>query len=354
MDATPELRADSIEGIGVRLRRYRPADAGAVLAACNDPLTQRFLPALPRPYTEADAHWWVTEGAAAASPSGGNYALADPVTDELIGSIGLLYAQENVGSIGYWIAPQARGRGVATAATRALTEFAFTAGYARIELRTELENAASQRVALGAGYTWEGVGRAAGAGPGGRHDLIVWARVAGDPPGPTPRRLPDLPGGELTDGVVRLMPMRAADAPEVGLLTSAPPAPAELTRYCAHADAEWLADREIRLTIRDAATGAFAGKAGLTVQHPDTAQAEIDYHLTPDRRGHGYASRAVKLLCGWAFTRTVLERLVAGVPTPDLAAQRVLERSGFVREGQERRTGGRADVYRYALLRPGS
>ncbi|WP_430640992.1 GNAT family N-acetyltransferase [Couchioplanes caeruleus] len=348
------MRADSIEGTGVRLRRYRAADAGAVRAACNDPLTQRFLPALPRPYTEADAQRWVTEGAAAAFPSGGNFAIADPGTDALIGSVGLLYVQENVGSIGYWIAPQARGRGVATAAARALTEYAFTAGYARIELRTELENAASQRVALGAGYTREGVGRAAGARPGGRDDLIVWARVAGDPPGPTPRHLPDLPGGELTDGVVRLTPMRAADAPAVQLLPCAPAAPEETVRYCAHADAAWLADQEIRLTIRDVATGAFAGRAGLTVRHPDPTQAEIDCRLIPARQGHGYATRAVKLLCGWALTGTALERLVAGVPTPDLAAQRVLERSGFVREGQERRTGGRTDLYRYALLRPGS
>ena len=29
---------------------------------------------------------------------------------------------------------------------------------------------------------------------GGRHDLIVWARLRDDPDGPTARLLPDLPG----------------------------------------------------------------------------------------------------------------------------------------------------------------
>jgi RimJ/RimL family protein N-acetyltransferase len=372
MDATPSLRADSLEGVGVRLRRFRAADAPAVHAACNDPLTQRFLPALPRPYTEADALWWVTEGSAEAfAAGGGTFAVADPRTDELIGGIGLLRIHEDQGSVGYWIHPQARGRGVATAATRALTEHAFTAGYGRIELRTEFENAASQRVALGSGYTREGVARAAGPDrEGRRHDLIVWARVVGDPPGPTPRYLPDLPGGELTDGVVRLTPMRAADAAEVhpvrsaadvvaNTVTGVAPSPEDTARYCARADAAWLADQEIRLVVRDAATGAFAGKVGLQVEDSDTGQAEIDYYLAPAWRGHGYATRAVGLLREWAFTRTAVERLVAGVHTGNAASQRVLERSGFVREGHERRRipdgrGGRADVYTYALLRPES
>ncbi|MEV4703049.1 GNAT family N-acetyltransferase [Actinoplanes sp. NPDC049316] len=371
MDATPMLRADAVEGAGVRIRRFRTEDAPAVRAACDDPLTQRFLPALPRPYTEADALWWVAEGSAAGfATGGGNFAVADPATDRLIGGIGLMHIQEDYGSIGYWVAPGARGRGVATAATRTLSEYAFTCGYGRIELRTEFENAASQRVALAAGYTREGVARAAGPDRGGRrHDLIVWARVAGDPPGPTPRHLPDLPGGELTDGVVRLSPMRAADAAEVHPVRSAPdvvgntvtgiaPGPEDTARYCARAQAAWLADHDVRLTVRDAATGAFAGKVGLQLQDPQAGQAEIDYYLAPTWRGHGYAARAVNLLCGWAFTRTAVERLVAGVHTANLASQRVLERSGFVREGHERRripdgSGGRADIYTYALLRPG-
>ena len=35
------------------LRPYRPADVEAVLAACQDPETQRWLPDLPQPYTRA-------------------------------------------------------------------------------------------------------------------------------------------------------------------------------------------------------------------------------------------------------------------------------------------------------------
>jgi len=38
------LVAESIDGAGVRVRRYRDEDVPAVQASCDDPLTQRFLP----------------------------------------------------------------------------------------------------------------------------------------------------------------------------------------------------------------------------------------------------------------------------------------------------------------------
>ncbi|MCA2218915.1 GNAT family N-acetyltransferase [Jidongwangia harbinensis] len=361
--------ADAIDGGAVRLRWYRADDVPAVRAACDDPLTLRYLPALPEPYTDADAVWWVAEGAPAAfAVGGGNFAIADPATDRLVGGIGLSPLQDDEGAVGYWVAPWSRHRGVATAATRALTEHALSAGYGRLQLRTDVTNTASQRVALAAGYVREGVARAATVDRRGRRrDLIVWSRVAGDPPGPTARHLPDLPGGELTDGVVRLRPMRAGDAAEVhpvrasrevvaNTVTRRAPSPAETERYCAGAPAAWLADRDVRLTVRDAVTGAFAGKVGLQLEDRSTAQADLDYYLAPACRGRGYATRAVRLLCRWAFTHTAIERLVAGVHVPNLASQRVLERCGFVREGHERGrlpdgAGGRTDLYTYALLR---
>lgn len=53
--------------------------------------------------------------------------------------------------VGYWTAARARGRGVAPRAVRALTEWAFAAfagdGLVRLELRHQVDNAASCRVA---------------------------------------------------------------------------------------------------------------------------------------------------------------------------------------------------------------
>jgi len=170
----------------------------------------------------------------------------------------------------------------------------------------------------------------------------------------TPRNLPTLPGGELTDGIVSLRPMTAADAAEVHPVRSSPdvvaytvtrvaPTAAETADYCARAQAVWREGRSVRLTVRDAATGAFAGKAGLQIEEPGSTEAEIDYYLAAAWRGRGYATRAVTLLCRWALRDTPIERLVAAVHVTNPDSQRVLTRTGFVRDGQ---MGG---LYTYAL-----
>jgi RimJ/RimL family protein N-acetyltransferase len=361
------LVAESIDGAGVRVRRYREEDVPAVQAACDDALTQRFLPILPSPYTMEDAVWWVREGSLPAfERGGGNFAIADPVSDKLLGGIGITHEQNGNGEIGYWVAPWARARGVATAATRALTDYAFASGYGRLQLRTEQENTASQRVAIAAGYVREGVQR--GAAPtrtGGRHDLVVWARLADDPPGPSHRLLPDLPDGRLTDGVVILRPLGPPDGHAVHALygvadvraSSVRPDPIDVAtaaRMCGHAEANWLAGSRAHLAIVDVATGDFAGDIGLFHLSP-VGEGMIGYAVLPPWRGRGYATRAVRLLTAWALGPAGLARIVAGTDPANSASQRVLSGAGFTREGYQRghlpsAGGGRADVVSYALL----
>ncbi|WP_370519006.1 GNAT family N-acetyltransferase, partial [Micromonospora sp. AMSO12t] len=178
---TPEV----IEADGVRLRQFRPADVADLAAGCGDPVNLRFNPGMPQPYTEADARWWITEGAPAAWATGGAaYAIADRTTDRLVGGagIGQVVPPRRQAEVGYWVAPWARRRGIASAATRALADAALRHGVDRLELMTHAENPASQRVALAAGFTHEGVRRSAGQlRGGGRTDLLAWVRLADDP-----------------------------------------------------------------------------------------------------------------------------------------------------------------------------
>lgn len=128
-----------------------------------------------------------------------------------------------VASTGYLIGPADRGRGLGCAALRALTDWAFGHGVARLQLETDVDNAASQHVARAAAYRREGVRRGAGARrDGGRRDLVAFARLAGDPAGPVARLLPDLPGGVLSDGVVTLRPLTAEDAASLHRLSGLP------------------------------------------------------------------------------------------------------------------------------------
>ncbi|MGC4894743.1 GNAT family N-acetyltransferase [Micromonospora sp. DT31] len=341
------MTPETIEGYGVRLRPCHPADVPEMVAGCADPQSRRFMPLLPDPYDADAARWWIAEGAPAAWAAGGSaYTIADPATDRLLGSIGLtrVSAERATYEIGYWVGPSARGRGVATAATRLLTEQAFTAGAGRLELLTHPENVPSQRIALACGYRHEGVRRAAGAPREGvRPDLVAWVRLAGDPPGPTARLLPDLPGGRLTDGVVALRRVEPADVDALHRLHTlrevvanrVPPVPPEraaVARRCRLAATRWLAGEAADLAILDATTGVVVGGCALFHDEPATGQAMVGYSLLPEARGRGLATRTVRLVAGWAFGIGVL-RLWAGTRPDNPASQHVLERAGFRREG---------------------
>jgi RimJ/RimL family protein N-acetyltransferase len=360
-----------LAGDGVVLRHYRDGDVDDITTACNDPLIQRFVPSMPSPYTRHDAMTWVTDATTPAQ--GGNFAFADPDTDQLLGGGGFRRGAELTAEVGYWVAPWARGRGVATAAARLLATHAFAQGVQRLSLRTEWENASSQRVAIAAGFSREGVQREGGANRDGtRHDLIVWARLHTDPDRPTKRVLPDLPNhskagrGDLSDGVLTLRPLGAEDADDTYELralpdivaTSVPPLArdrATIARFCARAEAGWLAGDRADFTIHDTATSAYAGEIGLYYWDQTTHQAMIGYSMRPEWRGRGFASRAARLVSAWAVDKVGVARVIAGTAPKNLASQRVLEKAGFVREGYQRARlpgpdGTRIDNIEYALI----
>jgi RimJ/RimL family protein N-acetyltransferase len=358
-----ELPYEAVRGDGVLLRPPRESDAESIAAACADPAIQRFLPRLPAPYTRDDALNWIAQARARLDQR--TLVVADPVTDQVIGSCGLhrLTPIDRIGEVGYWVAPWARGRGVATAAVITITSWGFKYGLARIELFARTDNLASQRVAIAAGYQWEGCRRGVTIDRTGiRGDVSAWARLSTDPPGPSPRILPDLPGGALTDGVVELRPLGPAEASQVATLRRLPEViaatveqPGDAVLACAEAPGQWLAGRYAQLTIWDADSGTFAGAITLAGLEPPTGQAMIGYAMMPAWRGRGFATRAVRLLSGWAFDHAGLARLIAGVAPDNVASQQVLTRAGFRREGYQRGrlpgpAGTRIDSLLYALL----
>jgi RimJ/RimL family protein N-acetyltransferase len=84
--------------------------------------------------------------------------------------------------LGYIVAREARGRGVATEMVRRLTHWAFEeAGALRVYLLIDAENAGSLRVAERCGYVHEGVMRSVHLKPGRRIDQSVWSRLPSDP-----------------------------------------------------------------------------------------------------------------------------------------------------------------------------
>jgi RimJ/RimL family protein N-acetyltransferase len=84
--------------------------------------------------------------------------------------------------LGYIVAAEERGRGVATAILRQLTRWAFDeAGAQRIVLVINIDNVASERVAERCGYVREGVMRSIHLKQDIRTDAALWSRLPSDP-----------------------------------------------------------------------------------------------------------------------------------------------------------------------------
>jgi RimJ/RimL family protein N-acetyltransferase len=146
---------DPVPAGSVTLRPWEPADVSFVYDACQDPEIQRWSP-LPQPYRPGDAVMLLhlaTQGR--ATNRAALFAITATDTGELLGSIGLKEIDWEHGraEAGYWVARDARGRGVATAALEGLARWAGE----HLELREvwltiAVGNEASIRVAKAAGF----------------------------------------------------------------------------------------------------------------------------------------------------------------------------------------------------------
>lgn len=164
----------------VRLRRWAPKDEQAIFEACQDPEIQKWVP-VPTPYLQEHARGFV-QGAEQgwAGATHGTLAIVDASSDNLLGAIGLTPSEHRV-SIGYWIVPAERGRGVATDAVRLLGRWALLRlGFARVELYHFIGNDPSGRVAIKAGFRHEGILRLYAAMRGEPRDCVMYSLVASD------------------------------------------------------------------------------------------------------------------------------------------------------------------------------
>jgi RimJ/RimL family protein N-acetyltransferase len=160
------------------LRPWKEADAPAVYEACQDPEIQRWIPVIPRPYRMEDALAFVR---GEIDSQARLFAITD--AGRVVGAIGLRVDEANgTGHIGYWCAPADRGRGLVTRALRRLCQHGFEdLGLGRLELITDPENAASQRVAEKVGFQREGVLRShLRHRDGRRRDSVMFSLLPGE------------------------------------------------------------------------------------------------------------------------------------------------------------------------------
>ena len=174
-----DLTTEEIRTERLLLRPFRPDDEVAVLRGCQDADVQYWISVIPSPYTREDAREYVTRTAPAERSEGRGLSVAVEAGGVLVGSSGLAFGGGRLGpEIGYWIAAEARGNGYAAETTRALAEWAFGHGSPRVHLWVDVENAPSRATARRAGFTQEGVVRAAlDRRDGSRADAVLFGRL---------------------------------------------------------------------------------------------------------------------------------------------------------------------------------
>ncbi|SHI43025.1 Protein N-acetyltransferase, RimJ/RimL family [Hymenobacter daecheongensis DSM 21074] len=143
---------------GVRLRPWLATDAPGLAAHANDRgVWLNLRDVFPHPYTLADAQQYISFATRPKSP---DIHLAFEVDGAAVGSISILFQTDvhhRSAEIGYWLGRAYWGRGIATAAVRALSDYTFAHfDVCRLYASIFARNAGSARVLEKAGYALEG------------------------------------------------------------------------------------------------------------------------------------------------------------------------------------------------------
>jgi RimJ/RimL family protein N-acetyltransferase len=177
----------------IALAPFELADAGTIVRWDLDPETQRWFD-WPATRGGEDATLLASaertvRGAWAMWEAGEQFSFIshDARTGEGLGWVDLQPRGAGRGNVAYGVLPAHRARGVATRGVRLASRYAFEVlGWFRLEIRVNVENVASGRVALAAGYQLEGVLRGYGLFEkhqpmlGRRFDEALYSRLRTD------------------------------------------------------------------------------------------------------------------------------------------------------------------------------
>jgi ribosomal-protein-alanine N-acetyltransferase len=140
------------------LREYADSDLERLVILANNENVARYLVyTFPHPYTQSDAEWWIRTG----SKQNGAITRVIEYKGLFVGSVGINPQtgwRDHLGEIGYWVAEEHWGKGIASAALRQMTNYGFTSRQFRKLYAPVLSpNIASMRVLEKCGYMLEAI-----------------------------------------------------------------------------------------------------------------------------------------------------------------------------------------------------
>jgi [ribosomal protein S5]-alanine N-acetyltransferase len=160
------------------LRAWRRDDAASLARHADNVNVWRWMSdSFPHPYTLQIAEHWCTRGH--VEFGGDNWAIA--LNDEAVGGCGIQQGQAQFvcsAEVGWWLAQEHWGRGIASRVARALVTRGFeTARITRLFAPIHAGNTRSMRVAEKAGFVLEGIQRKSAIKAGRPIDRHLYALV---------------------------------------------------------------------------------------------------------------------------------------------------------------------------------
>jgi RimJ/RimL family protein N-acetyltransferase len=175
-----------------RLEPFTAAHLAAFAPLTEDPDVLRFTRFPDPPQAGFPEAWLARYEQGRRDGTKEAFAVLDPADGTLLGVALAVEVDRARGwaELGYLVAPQARGRGVAVAALRALTAWAFSPRQrlSRAELVIDVDNVASRRVAERAGYALARIEADVELRPGRISDTAIYALTSAESGAPQASR----------------------------------------------------------------------------------------------------------------------------------------------------------------------
>lgn len=367
--------ATVIETARLRLRPWRESDRPAP-GSGPDEAALRGMPAGVVPTAETFDEFLRRRGHYRDKGTH-DFAIADRVTDEVLGSIAVFGIDREVGhgEVGYWLHPGSRGKGYLDESLAAVVQHAFRpadeggAGLDRLHAGTVLDNYSSRAALLRNGFRLWGEDHQAYVAADGERSDGAYYELLRDWVGRSSAVATPVIEGER----VRLRPWRPADAAAVVVACTDPttrhwlaglPEPydeAAARAYVHQTREEAAAGRAVTWCIADVATDEPLGALELgSLRGPRPGTASVGYWALPEARGRGAVTEGVRLAVRHAFVPAEdggldRRRLVLIAGDSNTASQAVAERIGFSRNGIEHQAerlgdGSTVDMVRFELL----
>ncbi len=164
------------------IRQFRQKDESSLARnASYQQISCNLRNSFPFPYTLKDARDWIA--LATSQKPVHNFAIAHPA-NIVIGGIGLSPGQDihsRSTELGYWITPDFWNRGIATAAVKAITEYALCdLEYIRVSAMVFSKNWASRAVLEKNGFILEGIQRKHATKNNKIKDMALYSRLDSD------------------------------------------------------------------------------------------------------------------------------------------------------------------------------